>query len=151
MARNIADISGTSNNSPQSWSPENASFKINAPVTVTTANNVRYVAAARQTRKPESNVRLIQTKWKGIVSQPGQTAMATKFAIAKAAQATSGHLRRRKAIARMAKGFDRRVVAELLAQPPNTDVDDVRVRIEVVAPDLGEQALAADHLAPMLE
>src|SRR6266550_579934 len=77
--------------------------------------------------------------------------IATKLAIAKAAQATSGHLRRRKAIARMANGFDRRVVAELLAQPPNTDVDDVRVRIEVIAPDLGEQALAADYLAPMLE
>src|SRR5258705_13710419 len=77
--------------------------------------------------------------------------MATKFAIAKAAQATSGHLRRRKAIARMANGLDRRVRAELLAQPPNTDVDDIRLRIEVVAPDLGEQALAADHLALVLE
>src|SRR2546421_1801963 len=77
--------------------------------------------------------------------------MATKFAIAKATQATSGHLRRRKAIARMANGFDRRVVAELLAQPPNTDVDYVRLWIEVVAPDLGEQALAADHFALMLK
>src|SRR3979411_837632 len=78
-------------------------------------------------------------------------AMAAKFAIAKAAQATSGHLRRRKAIARMANGFDRRVGAELLTQPPDTDVDDVRMGIEVVAPDLGEQALATDHLALVLE
>src|SRR6266550_1508039 len=97
------------------------------------------------------SVRLIQTKWNGIVSQPGQMPIATKFAIAKAAQATSGHLRRREAIARMANGFDRRVRTELLAQPPNTDVDDVRVRVEVVAPDLGKQTLAADHLALVLE
>jgi hypothetical protein len=52
MARNIADISGTSNNSPQSWSPENASFKINPPVTAMTASRVKFVAAGRQTRKP---------------------------------------------------------------------------------------------------
>src|SRR5882724_2092276 len=86
-----------------------------------------------------------------MVSQPGQMPMATKFAIAKAAQATSGHLRRRKAIARMANGFDGCVCTQLLAEPANADVDDVRARIEVIAPDLRKQAFAADHLALMLE
>ena len=38
IARNIADISGTSNSSPQSWSPSNASVRIEvAPVAITTA------------------------------------------------------------------------------------------------------------------
>src|SRR5438270_12420591 len=36
---------------------------------------------------------------------------------------------------------------ELLAQSADADVDDVRARVEVVAPDLGEQALAAHDLA----
>ena len=43
--------------------------------------------------------------------------------------------------------LDGRVRAELLPQPAHADVDDVRPRIEVVAPHLGQQALAADHLA----
>src|SRR2546428_4581334 len=151
MARNIADISGTSNNSPQSCSPENASLKINAPVTVTTTDSVRYVAVGRHTRKPKSSVRLMKTKWNGTVSQLGHTAMATKFAIAKAAQAASGHLRCSKPIARMANGFDRRVCTELFAEPANADVDDVRPRIEVVTPDLRDQTFSADHLTLMLE
>jgi hypothetical protein len=51
----------------------------------------------------------------------------------------------------MANGFDRRSGPELLAQPADADVDDVRVRIEVITPDLGEQPLAADDLAGALE
>ncbi len=39
--------------------------------------------------------------------------------------------------------------AELLAQAPDAEVDHVRARIEVVAPDLGEQTLAAQHFAGM--
>jgi len=37
-----------------------------------------------QTRKPETSVRLIQMKWNGIVSQPGQAIIAAKFAAANA-------------------------------------------------------------------
>ena len=51
----------------------------------------------------------------------------------------------------MADGLDRGVGAELLAQAPDADVDDVRAGVEVVAPDLGEQALAAEHLAGVVD
>src|SRR2546425_5838537 len=73
--------------------------------------------------------------------------MTRRFARANAAQAISICLCRRKAIARIANGFDGCVRTELLAQPADADFDDVGARIEVVTPDLGEQALAADHFA----
>src|ERR671931_162302 len=49
-------------------------------------------------------------------------------------------------IAAMPDRFDR-VRAELLAQPPDAHLDDVRARVEVVAPDVREQPLAAHDLA----
>src|SRR5437660_1745160 len=73
--------------------------------------------------------------------------MTRKFARANAAQATSICLRRRKAIARIPNRFDRRIRPELLPQAADADFDDVRAGIEVVAPNLGEQAFAADHFA----
>src|SRR5438105_10679431 len=73
--------------------------------------------------------------------------MTRKFARANAAQATSICLRRRKAIARISNRFDRRIRPELLPQAADADLDDVRAGIEVVAPNLGEQAFAADHFA----
>src|SRR5947208_14492859 len=86
-------------------------------------------------------------KWNGIVSQRSQRIIASRFASANASHANSTALRRSKPVTRMADRFDRRVWTKLLAQPADADIDDVRVRIEVVAPDLGEQPLAADHLA----
>src|SRR5512135_2242912 len=77
--------------------------------------------------------------------------MATQFAAAKTAQPASSGLRRSQAIARMSHRFDRCVRSELLSQPAHADLDDVRARVEVVAPHLGEQALAAHHLADMHE
>src|SRR5690349_9815913 len=40
---------------------------------------------------------------------------------------------------------------ELLPQPAHADLDDVRPRVEVVSPHLGEQTLAAHHLADVHE
>jgi hypothetical protein len=51
----------------------------------------------------------------------------------------------------MTDGFDGSPSAELLPQTTNADVDDVRARIEVVPPDLGEQALATYDLARVLD
>src|SRR2546423_180547 len=82
-------------------------------------------------------------KWNGIVSQLRQTSIAPRFAIAKTHHAASTALRG-KAIAGMAHGLDRNPGAELLSHPADADVDDVGAGIEVIAPDLGEQALAAD-------
>src|SRR5919197_1716532 len=86
-------------------------------------------------------------KWNGIVSQGSQRPIATRFATANAPHPSSSALGLRKAVPRVADGLDRRLRPELLAQPPDADLDDVRARIEVVAPHLGEQALAADDLA----
>ena len=52
IARNIADISGTSKSSPQSWIPSNASTKIEAPVATKTAPSTSAVTFGSQTRKP---------------------------------------------------------------------------------------------------
>src|SRR5215212_1070398 len=90
-------------------------------------------------------------KWNGIVSHRSQPTIASRFAIANATQASSTALCRSEPIPGMANRFDRRVWTELLAEPANADVDDIRVRIEVIAPDLGEQSLAADHLAGAFE
>src|SRR5438128_1053050 len=76
--------------------------------------------------------------------------MTVKFATAKTAQASSSQLRRRKAITRMANGFDWSIRPELLAQPPNADLHDVGARVEVVTPDLRQKALPADDFAGTL-
>src|SRR5512144_3194332 len=86
-------------------------------------------------------------KWKGTVSQLGKRVIATRFAAANANQAASTDLCRSQPIAAMSHRLDRRVRAELLPQSPDADVDDVRAGVEVVAPDLREQPLAADDLA----
>src|SRR5512133_3042978 len=90
-------------------------------------------------------------KWNGIVSQRSQRIIARRFASANANQASSTALRLGQSVTGMADGFDRRPGPELLAQAPDADVDDVGVRVEVIAPDLGEEALAADDLARALE
>src|SRR3954454_2253026 len=86
-------------------------------------------------------------KWNGIVSQLGTSPMATRFARANAAHASSTRLRRSDPIPAMPHRLDRRIRAELLPQPPDADIDHVRARIEVVAPHVGEQALTAHHFA----
>src|SRR5438552_18673407 len=106
-------------------------------------------------------------KWNGTVSQLCHRAIATRFAAAKATHAISKRkaptrrrrprgragfarasvgLRSSNPIPRVPDGLDR-LGAELLPQPPDADVDDVRAGVEVVAPDLREQALAAHDLA----
>src|SRR6266704_1167453 len=90
-------------------------------------------------------------KWNGIVSQLPQRRIPTRFATANTPQAISSGLRRNQSVARMSHRLDRRLRAELLPEPPHTNVDDVRARIEVVTPDLRQKPLAADHLAGVLD
>jgi len=52
IARNIADIKGTSHNSPQSCVPSKASLRISAPVVAATAASTIDVVRRPQTRKP---------------------------------------------------------------------------------------------------
>src|SRR5258705_2514427 len=84
-------------------------------------------------------------KWNGIVSQPAHRAIAARFAPANASHATSTGLGRRNPVPRVAHGLDG-AGAELLPQAADADVDDVRTRVEVVAPDSLEQLLTAHDL-----
>src|SRR5919197_2383632 len=86
-------------------------------------------------------------KWNGIVSQGSQRPIAMRFATANAPHPSSSALGLRKPVPRVADGLDRRLRPELLAQTADADLDDIRARVEVVAPDLGEQTLAAHDLA----
>src|SRR5438309_2288852 len=82
--------------------------------------------------------------------------MPRRLAIAKIAQRTStqrsprpGTPRRSglvNAISLTAHRSDR-LAADLVAQPAHVDVDDVRARVEAVAPDGGEDPLLAERLA----
>src|SRR4026207_44160 len=96
-------------------------------------------------------VRLTQMKWKGTVSHRCQTTIAPRFASANANQASSTDLRRRESISGMTNGLDRRRGPERPPQTADADVDHIGARVEVVAPDLREQALAAHHLTGALE
>jgi hypothetical protein len=51
----------------------------------------------------------------------------------------------------MANRLDRRLFPKLHAQAPNADLDHVGAGIEVVAPDLCEEALAADDRPCVLD
>src|SRR5207302_1083630 len=86
-------------------------------------------------------------KWKGMVSQLGHSSIAARFAAANANHASSTELRRSESITAMSHRLDGSVLAELLPEPPDADLDDVRARIEVVAPDVREQPLPAHDLA----
>src|SRR5437588_3578455 len=90
-------------------------------------------------------------KWNGTVSQRSQRTIASRFATTNPNQPSSKALSLSQAIAGMADGLDRRTRPEFLAQPADADVDDVRARIEVITPDLGEQPLPADDLAGAFE
>src|SRR5258708_21239775 len=85
--------------------------------------------------------------WNGIVSHDGQAIIAARQATARAPQAISTGLGRGHAIAGIPHRLDRLGTAELLAQSPHADVDDVGTRIEAIAPHLRQQALAAHTLA----
>src|SRR5579862_1874179 len=92
-------------------------------------------------------VRLIQTKWNGIVSHDGHAIIAATLTPAKANQPTSTLRLRSQAIPDMANSLDWRHWPELLAKPPDADLDDVRSRVEAIAPDLREQSLPARHFS----
>src|SRR2546430_6965992 len=89
-------------------------------------------------------------KWNGIVSQLGQSSIAARFAAANANHPTSTRPKSLRGGGRapaMPNGLDGCLRAELLPQSPDAHVDHVGARVEVVPPDVREQALARHHLA----
>src|ERR1035438_6539084 len=111
-------------------------------------------------------------KWKGMVSQPGMAKMATRLIAEKTAHPASSHQGRNgqlsltakrpspnrrparlasvagKLVALTAHRLDQ-AEAQLGSQPPHAHVDDVGARVEIVAPDPGQQLPLRHGLAGM--
>src|ERR1051326_5322746 len=91
-------------------------------------------------------------KWNGTVSHVGNATIATRFATANSAHATAsarsrnGQCDSADAIEPVPLAADRRhdLVAQLRAQPPDVDVDDVRPRIVRQTPHRRQQTLLRD-------
>src|ERR1700730_14651608 len=156
MARNIADIKGTSVISPSGWARREMSMARGTAVATMITPNTISVDFIRQTRKPYRIVRLTQMKWKGTVSQAAKTQIAPTSSTAKPPQATSIQRKRLddqgqrsgriNPISLAAHGLDR-FPAELGAEPADVDIDDIGAAVEPVTPDGGKQALLADGVA----
>src|SRR5437870_3803202 len=122
---------------------------MNTPVNPITAASTVSVGRVRQTRNPYRTVRLTQMKWNGTVSHVGMTSIAARLASEKTTQATSIHRSRcghsiasgRIEAVPYPTGRRDRVRTELRAEPADVDVDHVRARVEVVAPDRRQQPL----------
>ncbi len=154
-ARNMRRHQTDLDSSPQTGAAEGVERRArirSAPITQRRAR-----AASTQRPDPErrtASTRLIQTKWKRIVSQLGhddhrRVVGDREHDHAHSTQQVSGadRLRRscRGAVTGVADGLDRRVGSELSPQPAHADIDDVGARIEVRAPDLRQEPLAADR------
>src|SRR5690242_9480461 len=90
-------------------------------------------------------------KWNGIVSQLGVSSIAMRLSTANRAQRASMRLSRSQAVTHIANGFDRGLRSQLAPEPANRYIHHVGARVEVVSPDMGEELLAAHHLARPLE
>src|SRR5687768_11453380 len=85
-------------------------------------------------------------RYSGRVSPEGSAAHEAIAATMSRTQAASSALVRNEPVTRISQCLDRRRGPELSAQPADADVDDVGARAEVVAPDGGEEPLAAQDL-----
>src|SRR6476661_9415532 len=111
------------------------------------------VGSNGHTRKPYTIVTQRKSRWYGIVSSPGEVAMASSMAAQNAKTATSiaalrdsPRLDDLELVAHIAHRADH-VGVHLVPQAPHVDVDDVGGRVEAVAPHLREQLRAGAHLA----
>src|SRR2546427_4841211 len=104
-------------------------------------------------------VRLTQMKWKGTVSHSAKTSIATRFRAAKTPQPTSSQAPLGSSLRRRSGGVDTvsltpdgddRLRAQLGPQATDVDVDDVRARVEVVAPYVRQQAFFGERLSGVL-
>src|ERR1700722_7664897 len=110
------------------------------------------------------SVRLTQMRWKGTVSQQGKKNMRSRLARGKAVHTTSitrggyGQPRRgsfrasspgHELIALTPHGLDQ-LEAQLGAEAAAAHVDDVGPRVELVAPDGGEQPALGDRVPGVL-
>src|SRR5437870_5000747 len=130
-----------------------------APVNAMMPARSQSVGPVLHTRNPYSSVTLTQMKWKGTVSHSASSSIAARFANANRNHAASirvkrclGHSRSDAidAIPLPADGLDE-VGAELGPEPAHVDVDDVRARVEVIAPHRGQQPLLRHRLARLVD
>src|SRR6266487_387582 len=158
MAANTADISGISASSSGAWSPDTTSTPRLKPVTMMMAASAAKVARIPQSRHPYTRNRPIQIKWNGTVAHSRNIRIPATLASTKIHQPISTRYRRHRREIRSAKvnpvadaadGGDH-VRVQLRPQPPDVDVDHIRLRVEAVAPDRGQEALLGNRAARML-
>ena len=151
IATNIAASSGISAASSTDWLLCSRSRPIPPNVVMITMPSPHSTGSAGHSRSAYSTANPVEMRWKGTVSQDGQTAIATRFSRTRATQATSSPVRPRvssrvsqarsarwtsadrKPVPLAADGPDR-VIADLRPQPADAHADDVGARVEVVAP-----------------
>src|SRR6185295_16274053 len=137
MPRNTHVMSGISDSSERSTGVRSIAIV----VTATTASSTPAVCPFVHRRKPYRNVIVIQIQWNGTVCHCGKTSIPTAQATQKAPHASSPRRSGVNDIAQVAHRADD-AGTELVAQAVDADVDDVRMRVEVHLPDVGEQLLA---------
>src|SRR5215475_7489706 len=110
--------------------------------------SARHIPHGRQRVNPYTMDRLIQTRWKGIVSCPGSTHISQTLTAAKTLHPpTRSRLFRIESVAHMTNRLHSVMVVELGPQSPDAHVDDVASGIEHQAPYIGEQLGPAAHIA----
>src|SRR5215831_8459327 len=158
MAANTADISGISASSSGAWSPDMTSAPRLKPVMMMIVASAAEVARILQSRHPYTRNKLIQIKWNGTVAHSRNIRIPATLTRTKIHQPISIRYRRHRPaihsakvnpVAHAADGGDH-VRFQLRPQPPDVDVDHIRLRIEAVAPDRREQALLGNRAARML-
>src|SRR3569623_3378389 len=161
MTMKTADIRGISVSSSGSWYPRKTSSRSVAPVTTTITASDTTVTFMLQPRQPYMSETPIQMKWNGTVAHARSTKIPQALAATKHHHRMSTRYWRHTtavrrgtptvtsesdAIPDSAHG-GHRCRPELLADPPDVDVDHVGLRIEVVAPHLREQPPLGHALA----
>ena len=91
MATNMAAISGTSVSSAAGSEPRATSWPMAAAVVAMTTPSTTSVGRGAQVRNPYTSVKLIQMKWKGMVSQPATAKIATRLRAENTAQTVSSN------------------------------------------------------------
>ena len=146
----INGIRAISEHSSHSISPRAAwctrAIPVPTMITATTGQD----AARGQSVMPYMKAKLAQTRWKGIVSAPGNRYINSVFAEANTGQAAAMADLARESIAHIAHRFDEKG-CQLRAQPADVDVHHVRAGVELESPHVGEHLLARAHRAASLD
>src|SRR5215467_699450 len=150
-------MSGISASTSGAWSPDATSMPRLKPVTMMMTASAARAARIPQSRQPYMRNRLIQIKWKGTIAHSRNIRIPATLTRTKIHQPVSTRYRPHQQAIRSAKvnlvahaadGGDH-LRFQLRPQPPDVDIDHVRLRVEAVAPDRRQEALLGNRAARM--